>query len=160
MGMKTNDLMGWHLPRRAPITETMIDRAIAAEEAAAAREHHARAVWFDRAHDAIMVLLTDGRVFGAERSRIPSLVAASQRQLRTLQPTQGGAFLSLGALDLHISVDGLVTSLLEESTSTIRRSAARLAGSVTSSAKASASAKNGRLGGRPRKTQRDEPTAA
>ncbi len=160
MGIKTSDLDGWTLPRRKPVTEATINRAIATEDACASHEHRATDVWFDRTRNAIVLLLTDGRIFGARRDWIPSLSDASQRELRTLRSTQDGTFLSLDALDLHISVDGLVTRLLEESITTIRRSAARLAGSVTSNAKASSSVKNGRLGGRPRKKNREEPAAA
>ena len=54
------------------------------------------------------------------------------------------------ALDLHVSVEGLVTRIIEESPMVIRRSGARLAGLTTSPAKAVASARNGRLGGRPK----------
>jgi hypothetical protein len=38
---------GWELPRRKPITRTVIDRAIAAEDIAVQREHRAREAWFD-----------------------------------------------------------------------------------------------------------------
>jgi hypothetical protein len=53
-------------------------------------------------------------------------------------------------LDLHISVDGLVTRIMEESPLAIKRSGARLVGLTTSPAKAISSARNGRLGGRPK----------
>jgi hypothetical protein len=61
-----------------------------------------------------------------------------------------GTFLILAELDLHISVDGLVTRIMDASPQAIRRSGARLAGSASSTAKAASSARNGRLGGRPK----------
>jgi len=148
--MTTRKDDGWKAPHRTLITAKSIDRAMAAEAERAEHEHHARAVWYDRAHDAVVLLLRDGRVFGAERARIPSLADTTPRQLRTLQVTEDGAFLVLSTCDLHINVDGLVTRLLEGSPAALRRSAARSAGSTTSAAKTAAARRNGRLGGRPR----------
>jgi len=141
---------GWRVPRRKRITEALIDRALAIETARAAQEHQAGAAWYDRPRDLVLIKLRDGRVFGAERARIPSLADAAPRQLRTLAASADGAFLVAAALDLSISVDGLVTRLMEQSPATVRRAAARSAGQATSAAKASAAARNGRLGGRPR----------
>jgi hypothetical protein len=149
MELKNQDT--WSLPRRAPITDVMVARAVAIEAACAAQEHRARAVWFDRSHNAILIELMDGRIFGATRDRIPSLGTASHRQLGNLRVDLNGVFLVLEELDLHIGVDALVTRLMEDSTVTPRRVAARQAGRGTSTAKAVASAENGRLGGRPRK---------
>ena len=141
---------GWMLPQRKPVTKDALDRAIDAEEEAASQEHQAREAWFDRQHGTIMLKLTDGRVFGAEPAFIPSLHGASATQLAGLHASDDGAYLVIKALDLHVSVDGLVTRIIEESPMAIRRSGARLAGLTTSPAKAVASARNGRLGGRPR----------
>jgi hypothetical protein len=141
---------GWDLPRRKPITKEVVDRAIAAEDTAALGEHHARAAWFDREHDVVTMVLTDGRVFGAERRLIPSLHDVTPRQLRNLCATVDGIFLFVEELDLHINVDGLVTRLMEESPTAVRRAAGRLTGMATSPAKAASSARNGRLGGRPK----------
>ena len=142
---------GWRAPRRTPITAKTVDRAIVAEAERAALEHHARTVWYDRACDAVVLLLRDGRIFGAERALIPSLADATPRQLRLMTVTEDGAFLVIPAFDLHINVDGLVTRLLEGSPAALRRSAARSVGAITSAAKAAAARRNGRLGGRPRK---------
>jgi len=145
---------GWELPHRKPITGEVLDRVIAAEEEITPLEHHAQHAWVDRNHDLVMMLLTDGRVFGAARRLIPSLQDASTRDLNGLRATDDGAFLVVPDLDLHISVDGLVTRLMEESPATIRRAGARLAGKTTSTLKAAAAARNGKLGGRPKKEQR------
>jgi len=147
--VKDNDA-NWVLPQRKSITEDMLARAIDVEEAAAAREHQAQEAWFDRQHGTVMLKLTDGRVFGAEPGFIPSLQNASPQQLSLLRASDNGVYLVVEELDLHISVDGLVTRIMEESPLAIKRSGARLAGLTTSPAKATSSARNGRLGGRPK----------
>ena len=147
--VKDNDA-GWMLPQRKPITKAVLDRAIEAEEESASREHHAQEAWFDRQHGTVMLKLTDGRVFGAEPGFIPSLQNASPKQLGGLRASENGVYLIVEDLDLHISVDGLVTRIMEKSPLAIKRSGARLAGLATSPAKATSSARNGRLGGRPK----------
>ena len=141
---------GWMLPQRKPITKDVLDRAIGAEEEAASQEHQAREAWFDGQHGTVMLKLTDGRVFGAEPGFIPLLQGTSPNQLTELRASNDGVYLVIETLDLHISVDGLVTRIMEESPLAIKRSGARLAGLTTSPAKAVASARNGRLGGRPK----------
>ena len=144
------DNEGWTPPQRKPVTKEALDRAISAEEEAASQEHQAREAWFDGQHGTVMLKLTDGRVFGAEPGFIPLLHGASPAQLAGLGASDDGTYLVIKALDLHISVDGLVTRIIDESPMAIRRSGARLAGLMTSPAKAVASARNGRLGGRPK----------
>ena len=141
----------WTLPSRKPITQAILARAEATEEAQSKAEHHASDAWFDAKHQVVVVVLTDGRVFGARRDLIPALQHATLRQLRDLRATEDGVFIVIEGLDVHLNVDGLVTRLLENSAATVRRLGARLAGSTASAAKAEAAAKNGRLGGRPKK---------
>ena len=118
--MVKQNAAGWTLPRRRPITKQVLDRGIAAEQEAAVREHQAQEAWFDRQHGAVMLKLRDGRVFGAEPNFIPSLQAASPNQLDGLRATENGIYLVVQDLDLHISVDGLVTRIMEHSALAIR----------------------------------------
>lgn len=145
--VKDNDA-GWVLPQRKPITEEALDRVIDADEKAASGEHQAQEAWFDRQHGTVMLKLTDGRVFGAEPGFIPSPYNASPKQLGGLRASDNGVYLVVKDLNLHISVDGLVTRIMEESPLAIKRSGARLAGLTTSPAKATSAARNGQLGGR------------
>ena len=110
-------------PRRRPITKEVLGRAIDAEEAAAFDKHQAQDAWFDHEHGTVILKLTDGRVFGAERSFIPSLQGASSKQLDCLQASANGMYVGLKDLNLHINVDGLVARIMEEApiaTGTIR----------------------------------------
>ena len=141
---------GWMPPQRKPITKAVLDRAIDAEEAAASQEHQAREAWFDGQHGTVMLKLMGGRVFGGEPRFILSLHGASSKQLSGLRTSDDGVYLVFETLDLHVNVDGLVTRIMEESPLAIKRSGARLAGLTKSPAKAVASARNGRLGGRPK----------
>ena len=147
--MVKHDDGDWALPRRKPITSEVLDRAIRAEKDATTREHQAQKAWFDREHGAVMLKLADGRIFGAESRFIPSLRDVLPEQLEALCASDDGAYLVLKDLDLHISVDGLVIRIMEESPLAIKRSSARFAGLTTSAAKAVSSARNGQLGGRP-----------
>jgi hypothetical protein len=112
--VKRHDDDGWTLPERKPISKDVLDRAIRAEEGAAAREHQVQKAWFDRVHGAVMLKLTDGRVLSSEPQFIPSLRGASLQQLESLHASDDGVYLVLEDLDLHIAVDGLVTRIIEE----------------------------------------------
>jgi hypothetical protein len=90
--VKDNDT-GWTLPQHKPITKEVLDRAIRNEEDAVAQEHQAQKAWFHRSQGAVMVKLTDGRVFGAETKFIPSLQGASPRQLVSLHTSDDGIYL-------------------------------------------------------------------
>ena len=147
-----DDSAGWELPRRKPVTRETLGRAIVAEEAIGSLEHKARKAWFDNSNDVVLIILTDGRVFGAERGLIPSLKKASQCQLGKLRASGDGVFLVMEDMDLYVNVDGLVTRLMEKSALTVQRIGARLAGRSTSPAKAVSSANNGHMGGRPKKS--------
>ena len=134
--VKNND-EAWTLPQCKPITKDVLDRAIGTEEEAASQDYQAREAWFDGQHGTVMLKLTDGRVFGAEPGFISSLQGALPNQLTGLQASDNGMYLVIETLDLHISVDDLVTRIMEESPLAIKRSRARLAGLTTLPAKAS-----------------------
>jgi hypothetical protein len=113
--MAKNANNGCALPRLKPITEEELRRAIGAENLAASGEHRAQEAWFDSQHGIVMIRLTDGRAFGAEPSFIPSLRGASREQLEALRASEDGVYLVVTAIDLHISVDGLVARIVAKS---------------------------------------------
>jgi hypothetical protein len=99
-----------------------------------------------------MIELTNGFVFGFPATSIPELANADPDTLAAVEVSPGGSGLHWEALDVDLSVSGLLLSSLGRSDQ--RRELARLAGRVSSPAKAEAARANGAKGGRPRKAGR------
>ena len=133
-------------------------RAEILRQIAAARAHEIRerkigrravSASYDRRTGRVMVELTSGFVFGFPTRAIPELATASADMLAAVAVTPGGSGLHWEALDVDLSVPGLLLSSVGQSDKV--RELARLAGRATSPAKAAAARTNGAKGGRPRK---------
>jgi hypothetical protein len=139
---------------RAPKTEIM--RQIASARAHETRERRegrrALSASYDRRNRRVMIELTNGFVFGFPANSIPQLADAGPDTLAAVEVSPGGSGLHWEALDVDLSVPGLLLSSLGRSDQ--RRELARLAGRVSSPAKAKAARANGAKGGRPRKGAR------
>jgi hypothetical protein len=96
-----------------------------------------------------MVELTNGFVFGFPSKAIPQLAKVKPSVLATVEVSPGGSALHWEALDVDLSVPGLLLSSLGRSDK--MRELARVAGRTTSAAKSAAARANGAKGGRPRK---------
>jgi hypothetical protein len=112
----------------------------------------ALAASYDPGTDRVMVELTSGYVFGFPAKLIPQLANATPDTLALVEVSPGGIGLHWEALDVDLSVPGLLLSSLGRSERA--RELARLAGRTTSRAKAAAARANGAKGGRPRKLVR------
>lgn len=127
--------------------------------AARARERRAResgqratSVHYDRRTGRVMMELTSGYIFGFPATTIPSLASATPEQLADVELGPGGSGLHWEALDVDLSVPGLLLSALGRSQKLSEL--ARIAGQVSTPAKAAAARANGAKGGRPRKATR------
>lgn len=127
--------------------------------AARAREARARrtgrraiSARYDRPTGRVMIELTMGYVFGFPTDAIPALAKARPEQLAAVEVSPGGSGLHWEALDIDLSVPGLLLSSLGRAQQ--RSELARLAGRTTSRLKAAAARANGAKGGRPRKSAR------
>lgn len=127
------------------------------KQIAPARAHEARerkqgrraaSAAYDRETGRVMVELTNGFVFGFPTRSIPQLAKVSPEVLAAVTVSPGGSGLHWEALDIDLSVPGLLLSSVARSDQV--REFARLAGKATSTAKAAAARANGRKGGRPR----------
>lgn len=107
---------------------------------------------YDRRTGRVMVELTSGFVLGFPPAVVPALAAATPSQLAAVEVSPGGSGLHWEALDVDLSVAGLLLSSLGRAEQV--RELARAAGRVTSPAKAAAARVNGAKGGRPRKAAR------
>ena len=106
------------------------------------------AVRYDRRAERVLVDLTNGYLFGFPVKSIPALAKATPAQLREVAVSPGGSGLHWEALDVDLSVSGLLLASVRPAEKL--RELARVAGSRTSLAKAAAARKNGAKGGRPR----------
>jgi len=125
-------------------------RARAARERAAGRR--AVSATYEPETGRIMLELTSGYVFGFPAAAVPALAHATPAQLAGVELGPGGGGLHWEALDVDLSVPGLLLSALGRAEQ--RRELARLAGQTRSEAKAAAARANGTKGGRPRKAAR------
>lgn len=118
---------------------------------ARARKAGQRAVTaqYDSASGRVMLVMTSGVLFGFPARSIAALARARDAELEAVTLSPGGGALHWEALDVDLSVPGLILSAVEPAER--RRELARLAGRSTSRAKAAAARANGRKGGRPRK---------
>ena len=99
----------------------------------------------------VRIELTTGAILLIPASRVQGLASASAADRRAVRIDGAGFSLHWPALDLDVSVPGLIAGLLgnKEWMSEL----ARRAGRSRSPAKAKAARENGRKGGRPRKQQ-------
>lgn len=105
---------------------------------------------YDAANHRVLVELTGGVLFGIPLARLPEIAHASPRQLDAVEVVGAGNVLHWEALDADYSVPALALSMIPRAAAA--KELARLAGSATSRAKATAARTNGKKGGRPRKT--------
>jgi hypothetical protein len=105
---------------------------------------------YDHRTGLVILELSTGYVFGFPAASIPQLAGASSEQLATVEASPGGSGLHWESLDVDLSVPGLLMSTIGRSWKVSEL--ARVAGQTKSPAKAAAARKNGRKGGRPRKT--------
>jgi len=132
-----------------------VARQIAAAERRGERslrtEPRARAARYDRRTGRIRVDLTNGCSFAFPARKAQGLERASDDELAQIEILGLGLGLHWEQLDVDLSVPGLLAGLFGTKAYMDRQRAAR-AGTATSVAKAAAARRNGRKGGRPRKS--------
>jgi Protein of unknown function (DUF2442) len=112
-------------------------------------EPRADRVVYDARKKQLVLALRRGATVSLPVERIRWLNGATPRQLRTIRTDQFGTGIVLDALDVHISIQGLLSDLVGFTGSPALMGAE--GGKVKSPAKAAAARANGKRGGRPRK---------
>lgn len=130
----------------AELTDAEIDAALERGRMAEQSEPRADAVRYDRRNSRIIVDLTNGCTFAFPPRLAQGLEAASDEELDAVEILGAGYGLHWEALDVDLSVPGLLTGLFGT-----KAHMARQAGRTKSPAKAAAARANGLKGGRPRK---------
>lgn len=105
---------------------------------------------YDRAGRRVLVELTNGYAIGIPVAQLPEVAAAPASQLAAVEIIGAGNILHWEALDADYSVAALVARAVGRAAAA--RELGRVGGRVTSDAKTKAARKNGKRGGRPRKT--------
>jgi hypothetical protein len=119
----------------------------AGRRAAKAEPRAARATYRAR-DDVLRIELTNGAAITLPVKLIPALKGASPSEVRSVEVLGRGGGLHWEALDVDLSVPGLVSSVFAGRE--WMAELGRVGGRRSSSAKAAAARRNGRKGGRPR----------
>ena len=135
------------------ITDAEFAAALAAGRVEAETEIRARTVRYVADRDSIEIVTTRHAGFLIPRGWIGALQDVPIEELVKLDIWPDGSAIELEDLDIHISVDGLMTAILPAMlpTKTIAAIFASRGGRATSDAKRSSAQENGRRGGRPPK---------
>ena len=128
------------------LTDAAIDAALERGRAAHATEPRAAAARYDRSSGRVIVDLENGCAFAFPPHLAQGLEVATDDQLAAVEILGRGHGLHWEALDVDLSLPGLMAGLFGTKAWMARR-----AGQTTSEAKAAASRANGAKGGRPRK---------
>ena len=129
------------------MTDAEIDAALDRGRTARRQEMRAEAVRYDRQVGRVIVELANGCTFAFPPCLAQGLEAATEDQLAQVELLGAGSGLHWEALDVDLSIPGLLAGLFGT-----RAYMARHAGQATSPAKAAAARANGARGGRPRKS--------
>lgn len=133
----------------AELTDAKIDAALERGRTVGMHEPRADAARYDRQSDRVIVELTNGCTFAFPPRLTQGLEAATAEQLAQIELLGAGSALHWEALDVDLSIPGLMAGLVGT-----RIYMARRAGEARSPAKAAAARANGAKGGRPRKSVR------
>jgi len=131
----------------AELTDKDIDDALARGKSARASEPRALSARFDARSSRMIVDLTNGCTFAFPPRLVQGLEDAGDGDLSAVEILGAGYGLHWEALDVDISVLGLLAGIFGT-----KSHMARQAGKATSPAKAEAARANGAKGGRPRKS--------
>ena len=129
----------------AEISDAVIDAALARGAATRRSEPRAVGARYDLHSQCFVVELSNGCSFSFPSRLVQGLEGASEDQLSMVQVLGTGSGLHWEALDVDLSVPGLLSGLFGTAGYMARR-----AGQVSSPAKAAAARANGAKGGRPR----------
>ena len=135
------------------VTDAEFAAALATGRTEVETEIRAEAVRYIADRDAIEIVTTRHAGFLIPRAWIGALQDVPIADLAKLELWPDGSAIELEDLDIHISVDGLVTAILPAMlpARTVAAIFASRGGKATSNAKRSSAKENGRRGGRPRK---------
>lgn len=128
------------------LTDAEINAALERGRIAQQTEPRATSARYDRKNGRIIVELTNGCTFAFQPRMAQGLEAATDDDLASVEILGAGYGLHWEALDVDLSVPGLLAGLFGTKAYMARR-----AGQATSPAKSAAARTNGAKGGRPRK---------
>lgn len=133
----------------AELTDAEIDAALERGRTVGRHEPRADTARYDRQSDRVIVELTNGCTFTFPPRLTQGLETATAEQLAQVELLGAGSALHWEALDVGLSIPGLMAGLVGTRTYMARR-----AGEARSPAKAAAARANGAKGGRPRRSVR------
>ena len=133
----------------AELTDAATDAATERGRIARLTKPHATAARYDRAFGRVAVELTNGCTFAFPPRLAQRLETATEAHLAGVEILGAGYGLHWEALDVDLSIPGLLAGVFGTGSYMARR-----AGRTTSAAKATAARANGAKGGRPAKVGR------